>query len=137
MTITKESKTDETESNEGEVTGVLKLTKAEKRGKLKMKEAKKQSKEEVPRSPRAPQAEVLSLQEMLEVSKDGDGVIAILALKSLLAVFKNIIPRYRIRLPTEKEQEMKVSKAIKKMRFYESTLLSALKYHTLTFVSAC
>ncbi|XP_073303274.1 nucleolar complex-associated protein 3-like isoform X3 [Primulina huaijiensis] len=134
MTITKESKTDETESNEGEVTGVLKLTKAEKRGKLKMKEAKKQSKEEVPRSPRAPQAEVLSLQEMLEVSKDGDGVIAILALKSLLAVFKNIIPR----LPTEKEQEMKVSKAIKKMRFYESTLLSALKqYHTLTFVSAC
>lgn len=34
---------------------------------------------------------------------------------------------YRIRLPTEKEQEMKVSKEVKKMRFYESTLLSAYK----------
>ncbi|CAI9088018.1 OLC1v1022245C1 [Oldenlandia corymbosa var. corymbosa] len=35
--------------------------------------------------------------------------------------------RYRIRLPTEKEMEMKVSKAVKKTRFYESTLLSTYK----------
>lgn len=37
--------------------------------------------------------------------------------------------RYRIRLPTDKEQEMKVSKAVKKMRFYESTLLAAYKVY--------
>lgn len=34
---------------------------------------------------------------------------------------------YRIRLPTEKELEMKVSKDVKKMRLYESTLLSVYK----------
>lgn len=36
---------------------------------------------------------------------------------------------YRIRLPTEKELEMKVSKTVRKMRYYESTLLSAYKVH--------
>ncbi|XP_055834056.1 nucleolar complex-associated protein 3 [Solanum dulcamara] len=74
-----------------------------------------------------PELNIKSLKEMLEISKDGDRDIAVLALKSLLAVFRDIIPGYRIRLPTEKEQEMKVSKAVKKMRFYESTLLSTYK----------
>ncbi|KAM3341752.1 nucleolar complex-associated protein 3 isoform X3 [Capsicum galapagoense] len=74
-----------------------------------------------------PELNIKSLKEMLEISKDGDRDIVVLALKSLLAVFRDIIPGYRIRLPTEKEQEMKVSKAVKKMRFYESTLLSAYK----------
>ncbi|GMQ00181.1 hypothetical protein CsSME_00047381 [Camellia sinensis var. sinensis] len=64
---------------------------------------------------------------MLQSSKDGDHAIAVLGLKSLLAVFKDIIPGYRIRLPTEKEQEMVVSKVVKKMRYYESTLLSTYK----------
>jgi nucleolar complex protein 3 len=40
---------------------------------------------------------------------------------------------YRIRLPTEKELEMKVSKTVKKTRYYESTLLSAYKVATLSF----
>ncbi|KZV44350.1 nucleolar complex protein 3 [Dorcoceras hygrometricum] len=82
-----------------------------------------------------PESNIKSLKEMLEISKDGDGVIVILALKSLLAVFKNIIPGYRIRLPTEKEKEMKVSKAVKKLRFYESTLLSALKAYIQKLVA--
>lgn len=34
---------------------------------------------------------------------------------------------YRIRLPTEKELEIKVSKDVKKMRYYESTLLTIYK----------
>ncbi|CAN4122269.1 unnamed protein product [Withania somnifera] len=76
-----------------------------------------------------PELNIKSLKEMLEISKDGDCNIVVLALKSLLAVFRDIIPGYRIRLPTEKEQEMKVSKAVKKMRFYESTLLSAYKIY--------
>ncbi|KAF3653761.1 putative serine/threonine-protein kinase pakE-like [Capsicum annuum] len=76
-----------------------------------------------------PELNIKSLKEMLEISKDGDRDIVVLALKSLLAVFRDIIPGYHIRLPTEKEQEMKVSKDVKKMRFYESTLLSAYKVH--------
>ncbi|KAK3042631.1 hypothetical protein RJ639_000883 [Escallonia herrerae] len=74
-----------------------------------------------------PESNIKSLKEMLQISKDGDCSIVILGLKSLLAVFKDIIPGYRIRLPTEKEQEMIISKAVKKMRFYESTLLSVYK----------
>ncbi|GMI85129.1 NucleOlar Complex associated 3 [Hibiscus trionum] len=74
-----------------------------------------------------PEANIKSLKEMLQLAKDGDHSIVKLSLLSLLAVFKDIIPGYRIRLPTEKELEMKVSKEVKKMRFYESTLLSTYK----------
>ncbi|PIN10371.1 Protein involved in the nuclear export of pre-ribosome [Handroanthus impetiginosus] len=82
-----------------------------------------------------PESNIKNIKEMLEISKDGNSAIVILGLKSLLAVFKDIIPGYRIRLPTEKEQEMKVSKAVKKMRFYESTLLSAYKAYVQKLVS--
>ncbi|OMP06730.1 CCAAT-binding factor [Corchorus olitorius] len=74
-----------------------------------------------------PQSNIKSLKEMLQFAKDADPSVVKLGLLSLLAVFKDIIPGYRIRLPTEKELEMKVSKEVKKMRFYESTLLSAYK----------
>nr|KJB81371.1 hypothetical protein B456_013G141600 [Gossypium raimondii] len=74
-----------------------------------------------------PEANIKSLKDILQFAKDGDHSIVKLGLLSLLAVFKDIIPGYRIRLPTEKELEMKVSKEVKKMRFYESTLLSAYK----------
>ncbi|MCI02091.1 nucleolar complex protein 3, partial [Trifolium medium] len=74
-----------------------------------------------------PESNIKFLKEMLQISKDNDDTIVKLGLLSLLAVFRDIIPGYRIRLPTEKEQEMKVSKTVKKMRFYESTLLSAYK----------
>ncbi|CAL5192380.1 unnamed protein product [Lathyrus oleraceus] len=74
-----------------------------------------------------PESNIKDLKEMVQLSKDNDRTIVKLGLLSLLAVFRDIIPGYRIRLPTEKEQEMKVSKTIKKMRFYESTLLSAYK----------
>nr|POE95939.1 vesicle-fusing atpase [Quercus suber] len=75
-----------------------------------------------------PEPNIKSLKEMLQISKDNDHAIAKLGVLSMLAVFKDIIKRrYRIRLPTEKDLEMKVSKDVKKMRFYESTLLSAYK----------
>ncbi|KAK8542514.1 hypothetical protein V6N13_136912 [Hibiscus sabdariffa] len=74
-----------------------------------------------------PEANIRSLKEVLQFTKDGNIPIVKLGLLSLLAVFKDIIPGYRIRLPTEKELEMKDSKEVKKMRFYESTLLSAYK----------
>jgi len=39
-----------------------------------------------------PESNIKSLKEMLEISKDGDRDIAVLALQSLLAVFRDIIP---------------------------------------------
>ncbi|KAK7262342.1 hypothetical protein RJT34_29910 [Clitoria ternatea] len=74
-----------------------------------------------------PESNIKFLKEMVQISRDNDPTIVKLGLLSLLAVFKDIIPGYRIRLPTEKELEMKVSKIVRKMRYYESTLLSAYK----------
>ncbi|PON58290.1 Nucleolar complex-associated protein [Trema orientale] len=74
-----------------------------------------------------PESNIKSLKEFLQLCKDDDHSIVKLGLLSLLAVFKDIIPGYRIRLPTEKELQMKVSKDVKKMRYYESTLLSSYK----------
>ena len=44
---------------------------------------------------------------------------------SLAAVFKDILPGYKIRPPTEKELAMPVSKEVKKLRDHESGLLRA------------
>ncbi|KAM1032269.1 hypothetical protein ACFX2I_035863 [Malus domestica] len=74
-----------------------------------------------------PESNIKSLKEILQICKDNNHAMVKLGLLSLLAVFKDIIPGYRIRLPTEKELEMKVSKDVKKMRLYESTLLSVYK----------
>lgn len=70
-----------------------------------------------------PEKNISTLKELVEMCSDEDDSISKLALLSSVAVFKDIIPGYRVRLPTEKELEMKVSKEIKKMRDYESTLL--------------
>ena len=46
-----------------------------------------------------------------------------LAMLSLLAVFKDILPGYRIRLPTDKELEIPVSKEVKQTQDYEAMQL--------------
>ncbi|KAI3889184.1 hypothetical protein MKX03_024638 [Papaver bracteatum] len=76
-----------------------------------------------------PESNIRSLKEMVQLSKDENQDIVKLAVLSLLTVFKDVIPGYRIRLPTEKELEMNVSKEVKKMRFYESTLLTSYKVY--------
>ncbi|XP_039165303.1 nucleolar complex protein 3 homolog [Eucalyptus grandis] len=63
-----------------------------------------------------PESNIKLLKEMLQMCNDHNHAIVKLGLLSLLAVFKDIIPGYHIRLPTEKELVMKVSKDVKKMR---------------------
>eukprot|EP00198_Chlamydomonas_reinhardtii_P008517 XP_001697854.1 predicted protein [Chlamydomonas reinhardtii] len=43
----------------------------------------------------------------LAASRDGNTLVSRLAMLSLLAVYKDILPGYRIRPPTDKEQEVK------------------------------
>ncbi|KAK1305034.1 hypothetical protein QJS10_CPB11g01552 [Acorus calamus] len=74
-----------------------------------------------------PESNIKSLKELLQLCDDEDHDVLKLGLLSLLAVFKDIIPSYRIRLPSEKELQMTVSKPVQKMRFYESTLLRSYK----------
>ena len=65
---------------------------------------------------------------------DDDVAVASLAALSLTAVFKDILPGYRIRLPTEKELQMPVSKEVRELRDFEAALLRAyqVKLATLT-----
>ncbi|KAJ6828770.1 nucleolar complex protein 3-like protein [Iris pallida] len=82
-----------------------------------------------------PESSIKSLKELLQICYDEDHNIVKLGLMSLLAVFKDIIPGYRIRLPTEKELEMTVSKAVGQTRFYESTLLHSYKDYLLRLMA--
>ncbi|GJR24528.1 nucleolar complex protein 3 [Tanacetum coccineum] len=70
-----------------------------------------------------PEGNIKNLKEMLQICKGGDQEILILGIKSLVAVFKDIIPG----LPTDKELAMVVSKDVRKTRLYESTLLNVYK----------
>lgn len=55
---------------------------------------------------------------------------------SELAVFKDLIPSYRIRLPTAKERVATVTKEVKKVREYEHSLLTAYQAY-LKHLEAC
>lgn len=67
------------------------------------------------------------MRQLLAIAATQDTVeheyTAHLAMMSLLAVFKDILPSYRIRLPTEQEMAVKVSKDTKKLWDYEKSLL--------------
>eukprot|EP01052_Picozoa_sp_SAG31_P016458 SAG31_NODE_1092_length_9957_cov_10.569284_2_plen_866_part_00 len=52
-----------------------------------------------------------------------------LVILSQLAVFKDICPGYRIRPPSEEEQNMKVSKEVRKLRGYEARLLAEYQFY--------
>ncbi len=56
---------------------------------------------------------------------------------SLLAVFKDILPGYRIRLPTEKELEVPVSKEVKQTRDYESMQVRFYQVSLVQTWAAC
>ncbi|EKX45539.1 hypothetical protein GUITHDRAFT_138771 [Guillardia theta CCMP2712] len=70
-----------------------------------------------------PEANISQLSSLHSFCSDPDLVVAKLAILSETAVFSDIIPGYRIRLPTQKEKEMKVSKEVAKQRKYEAAIL--------------
>ncbi|KAL1919756.1 uncharacterized protein VTP21DRAFT_1687 [Calcarisporiella thermophila] len=71
-----------------------------------------------------PENNIGQLKNLREISQDMNPKIKKLALLTQLAVYKDIIPGYRIRQLTEKEKAEKVSKEVKKLRAFEQTLLS-------------
>ncbi|KAG7355936.1 CBF/Mak21 family-domain containing protein [Nitzschia inconspicua] len=65
------------------------------------------------------------LLELSRIQKNGnDEYIATLAIMSLLAIFKDVLPSYRIRQQTEIERQGKVSKETKALWDYERNLLT-------------
>ncbi|CAN6312332.1 unnamed protein product [Urochloa humidicola] len=82
-----------------------------------------------------PESNIRSLNDMLSISNDKDQKVVKLGLMSLLAVFKDIIPSYRIRQLTEKELAVEVSKEVKKTRYYEYTLIRCYKSYLQKLIS--
>jgi nucleolar complex protein 3 len=83
-----------------------------------------------------PESSLPHLRTLLELSVASDLQIARLAMLSCVAVFIDILPGYRIRLPTEKELEIQVSKEVQKLRDYESALLRAYQAFLKTLLRA-
>lgn len=72
------------------------------------------------------QSKMNKLFELASLSTNGhDAHAARLALLSLLAIFQDILPSDRIRLPTEAEMNVRVSKEVKQTWDYERKLLQA------------
>ncbi|NP_001183025.1 uncharacterized protein LOC100501347 [Zea mays] len=82
-----------------------------------------------------PESNIRSLNDMLSISNDRDQKVVKLGVMSLLAVFKDVIPSYRIRQLTEKELAVEVSKEVKKTRYYEYTLIRCYKAYLQKLIS--
>ena len=75
-----------------------------------------------------PEEQISSFKTIAEMMDNGSHVaIQKLALASQVAIYKDIIPGYRIRSLGEEDMSSKVSKEVRKIRKYEQTLLGGYK----------
>jgi nucleolar complex protein 3 len=74
---------------------------------------------------RDPEKSVGLLTRVHQFCNDKDASIVKMALLSEATVFADILPDYRIRQPTDKEKEIKVSKEVAQQRAYEASLLAS------------
>ncbi|CAO3592363.1 unnamed protein product [Absidia cylindrospora] len=70
-----------------------------------------------------PETNIGKLRNFREIYKTDNATVQKLTLLAQLAVYKDIIPGYRIRTLTEKETAIQVTKDVKKLRQYEQALL--------------
>ncbi|KAG0228530.1 hypothetical protein BGW41_003390 [Actinomortierella wolfii] len=95
--------------------------------KLSKKEQVAQKKEELAEIAQAlisdPEGNIGQLKRLRHIAQDPNDSIKKLALLTQLAVYKDILPGYRIRPLTDKEKAVQVSKEVAKMRDYEQSLL--------------
>lgn len=83
----------------------------------------------------APEQHVGMLRLLNRLAGDEDPVVSRLGMVSAAAVYKDIAPGYRIRLPTEKELQVVVSKDVRALRDYESALLRGYQAFLRTLLS--
>ncbi|KAI1005614.1 hypothetical protein K3495_g2605 [Podosphaera aphanis] len=72
-----------------------------------------------------PEEHVGAFKTLAQVGQSSNVIIRKLALITQLAVYKDIIPSYRIRPLSEEDMEVKVGKEVKKLRAYEQALVGA------------
>ncbi|KAJ3481540.1 hypothetical protein NLG97_g7798 [Lecanicillium saksenae] len=71
-----------------------------------------------------PEENVASLKTLAKYGESEITAIQMLALMTQMAVYKDIIPGYRIRPLTEEEQKEKISKDIRQLRQFEQSLVA-------------
>ncbi|XP_013776685.1 nucleolar complex protein 3 homolog [Limulus polyphemus] len=80
-----------------------------------------------------PEENLRNLKELVLLMGEKDPEIFLssrkLAALSLLEIFRDILPSYKIRLPTQKEKEQRVKKDVKKLRDFEERLLRLYKHY--------
>ncbi|KAG0126299.1 nucleolar complex-associated protein-domain-containing protein [Tuber indicum] len=71
-----------------------------------------------------PEESVGLLKRLKEISDDAAVQVRMLAIGTTLAVYKGLIPGYRIRALSEEEMKAKVTKEVRKVRGFEQALVS-------------
>ncbi|KAL4931907.1 nuclear export protein Noc3 [Aspergillus undulatus] len=108
--------------------------------KIPLKQQIIQAKEEIARAATLinedPEEHISSFKIMAEMM-EGDTHVAVkkLALLSQAAVYKDVIPGYRIRPLSDEETSGKISKEVRKLRNYEQSLLSGYKHYIQTLLA--
>ncbi|KAL4762184.1 nuclear export protein Noc3 [Aspergillus foveolatus] len=122
MDVDGDAEVDETEESEEEAP------------KIPLKQQIIQAKEEIARTATLinedPEEHISSFKLLAEMV-DGGSHVAVkkLALAAQAAIYKDVIPGYRIRPLSEEEASAKVSKDVRKLRNYEQSLLSGYKHY--------
>eukprot|EP00743_Colponemidia_sp_Colp-15_P008433 GILK01009167.1.p1 GENE.GILK01009167.1~~GILK01009167.1.p1 ORF type:complete len:818 (-),score=179.17 GILK01009167.1:144-2567(-) len=78
-----------------------------------------------------PDHNIRRLNDLYLFCGDSDLRVVKMATLSLLVVYKDIIPGYRVRLPTEKELQQRVSKEVQALREFESSLLASYQQYLI------
>lgn len=71
-----------------------------------------------------PEEHAGSLRALAQIAASENVTVRKLALATQLAIYKDIVPGYRIRPATEEEMKTKLSKEVKKLRTFEQSLVS-------------
>ncbi|KAL6761314.1 nucleolar complex-associated protein-domain-containing protein [Haematococcus lacustris] len=83
-----------------------------------------------------PEEAAAEFKVLLALLRDKEAQVQRLAMVTLLAVFKDVLPGYRIRPPSERELEVKVSKEVQKLRDYETRLLAHYQAYLKVLLAA-
>ena len=76
-----------------------------------------------------PESHITKIRELFKFCVDSRPAVVKLAILTLLSIFKDIIPGYRIRKLSEQELGVETTKQVRKLRAYEQTLLSLYQQH--------
>ncbi|KXS99805.1 hypothetical protein AC578_8863 [Pseudocercospora eumusae] len=127
------------DADSGVVADVQPKEQKPKRPRLPPKEEIRLAKEELARLAQSlsedPEEHIGQLGALAEYTQSENVTVKKLALATQLAVFKDIIPGYRIRPLGEKDREAKVSKDVKRLRNFEQGLLHGYKDYISTLSS--